>query len=98
MEILLFTFVGVTLYVVSDAIVKAIEKKKGKLLPNRSLIFFGIILVLSTITFNLLQTFGPQLGLLPKKNTQQVSKQPSEQPVKQQQTPQDQETPTEIPR
>lgn len=65
MEILLFTMVGVILYVTSDAIVKGIEKKRGELLANRSMIFFGIILVMSVITFNLLETYGPQLGLLP---------------------------------
>ncbi len=65
MEILLFTMVGIILYVTSDAIVKAIEKKRGELLPNRSVIFFGIILVMSVVTFNLLKAYGPQLGLLP---------------------------------
>lgn len=65
MEILLFTFVGVTLYVISDAIVKAIEKKRGEVLPNRSMIFFGIIMTMSLVTFSLLETYGPELGLLP---------------------------------
>ena len=65
MEIILFTTVAIVLYVVSDNIVKAIEKRRGELLPNRSVIFFAIIAVLATISFNLLQTYGPQLGLLP---------------------------------
>jgi len=65
LEIILFTTVAIVLYVVSDNIVKAIEKRRGELLPNRSVIFFAIIAVLATISFNLLQTYGPQLGLLP---------------------------------
>lgn len=65
MEILLFTATAIVLYVVSDGIVKAIEKRNGKLLKNRSIIFFAIIAVLSTVTFNLIQNYGPQLGLLP---------------------------------
>ncbi|RLA03946.1 MAG: hypothetical protein DRQ47_04220 [Gammaproteobacteria bacterium] len=65
MEIVLFTLVAVILYSVTDNIVKAIEKRKGGLLENRSMIFFAIITVLALITFNLLQTYGPELGLLP---------------------------------
>lgn len=71
MEILLFTATAMALYVISDSILKAIEKKQGKLLPNRSVIFFIIIAVLSTITFELMQTFGPELGLLPDSATQE---------------------------
>ena len=66
MEILLFTLVAIILYLVSDGIVKAIEKRKGELLKNRSLIFFAIIFVLAITTFYLLQTYGPGLGLLPQ--------------------------------
>jgi hypothetical protein len=65
LEILLFTLVAIILYLVSDGIVKAIEKQKGELLENRSIIFFIIIFVLAVVTFNLLQTYGPGLGLLP---------------------------------
>lgn len=65
MEILLFTLVGAILYVTADGIVKAIEKRKGELLKNRSIVFFGIITLLALVTFNLLQRFGPELGLLP---------------------------------
>ncbi|MCP3674128.1 MAG: TssN family type VI secretion system protein [Gammaproteobacteria bacterium] len=65
MEILLFTLVAIILYQVADGLLKAIEKRKGKLLENRSLIFFVIITVLALASFNLLQKFGPSLGLLP---------------------------------
>ena len=71
MEILLFTLVAAALYVISDSIVKAIEKRKGSLLENRSVIFFVIITVLALISFNLLQSYGPELGLLPKQVVQE---------------------------
>jgi len=64
LEMLLFTMVGVILYVTSDAIVKAIEKRKGEPLPNRSIIFFAIITVLALVVFNLLQNYGAELGLI----------------------------------
>ena len=72
MEILLFTLVAIILYLVSDSIVKAIEKRKGAVLENRSIYFFIIITVLAVITFNLIQKFGPGLGLLPEPAVQQV--------------------------
>jgi len=66
LEIVLFTLVAIVLYQVSDSILKAIEKRKGNLLENRSLVFFVIITVLALGTFNLLQIYGPELGLLPE--------------------------------
>jgi len=66
LEIILFTLVAIILYQVADGLLKTIEKRKGKALENRSLIFFVIITVLALTTFNLLQTFGPSLGLLPE--------------------------------
>ena len=73
MEILLFTLVAIILYLVADSIVKAIEKRKGKLLENRSIIFFVIISVLALTTFNLLQEYGPGLGLLPDAPVEETS-------------------------
>lgn len=66
MEIILFTLVAIILYQSADGLLKYIEKRKGKTLENRSLIFFVIITVLALTTFNLLQVFGPDLGLLPE--------------------------------
>ena len=70
MEILLFTLVAILLYVISDGIIKAIEKKKGKLLENRSIYFFVIITVLAISTFSLIQRFGSDLGLFSETTTQ----------------------------
>jgi len=78
LEVILFTIVAAGLYVISDSIVKAIEKNKGEILKNRSIIFFAIITVLSLITFNVLQTYGPQMGLLPTPNPAQEITQPAD--------------------
>lgn len=54
MEIVLFTVVAAVLYFVSDAILRAIERRRGAPLPNRSLVFFAVILVLALVSFELL--------------------------------------------
>ncbi len=77
MEVILFTIVAAGLYVISDSIVKSIEKHKGELLKNRSIIFFAIIMVLSLITFNAIQIYGPELGLLPDPAQQQEATAPA---------------------
>lgn len=77
MEVVLFTVVAIALYVISDSIIKAIEKRKGEILQNRSIIFFAIITILALITFNLLQTYGPGLGLLPEPAQQQELQKPA---------------------
>ncbi len=57
MEIIGFTIVALALYVAADAILVAIEKKLGRTLESRSIVFFVIITVLAVITFNLIQYF-----------------------------------------
>jgi len=76
LEIILFTLVAAALYVVSDSIVKAIEKYRGQVLENRSIIFFIIIMTLALFTFNMIETYGPQVGLLPDSTAQQEQPQP----------------------
>jgi len=53
-ELLYFTLAGVALYFVSDRILNFIEARRGERFEQRSLIFFGIILVLALITFSLI--------------------------------------------
>ena len=64
MEMIYFAIAAIVLYVISDKIVNLIERKRGELLPNRSILFFAIILTLSVITFNLIQHFNQ--GVEPK--------------------------------
>ena len=54
-QVLIFTIVAVGLYFLSDWIIRLIEQQRGEPLPNRSLIFFIIILVLSVTSFQIIQ-------------------------------------------
>jgi len=54
MDFLYFTLAGLALYFFSDWILNYIEIRRGERFEQRSLIFFGIILVLSLIVFNLI--------------------------------------------
>jgi hypothetical protein len=54
MEIIYFTAVAIVVYVVSDGILDLIERKVGHRLRHRSIVFFGIILVLALVSFELM--------------------------------------------
>ncbi len=51
MELVYYTLAGLLLYVVSDWILNRIEIARGERLESRSVVFFGIILVLSVASF-----------------------------------------------
>jgi hypothetical protein len=51
MEAIYLLGIGVVLYVVSDRILRLIERWRGGVIPERSLIFFGILLGLALATF-----------------------------------------------
>ncbi len=55
MEVLLFTAVAVVLYLVSDRLLDAFERRAGRRFEHRSVIFFVILLVLAVATFSALQ-------------------------------------------
>ncbi len=55
MEILAFTANAIIVYLFTDWIVRAIEKKRGKALKQRQAVFFVIILVLALISFRALR-------------------------------------------
>ena len=57
MEIIYYTLAALGLYFVSDWILNQIEIRRGERFEHRSLIFFGIILVLALTTFHLIRTF-----------------------------------------
>ena len=56
MEMIYFTLVAIGLYLVSDRILLQIEILRGERLPNRTAVFFVIIVVFSVITFALIQS------------------------------------------
>ena len=57
MQIVYFTLVAALLYLVSSWIVDRIEIGAGRRFENRSLLFFGILLVLAVATFSLIQNY-----------------------------------------
>ena len=54
LELITYTIVALLLYWVSDWILNQIEIRRGERFPNRTLIFFVIILVLALGVFNLI--------------------------------------------
>jgi hypothetical protein len=55
MQYVYFTLSAIILYLASDMILTKIEAKRGKPLPNRSLIFFAIIMVLAIVSFRAIE-------------------------------------------
>ena len=55
LQVLLYTVTAIILYVVADWILSKLEQKRGEPFPNRSLVFFVIILVLAVTVFEGLQ-------------------------------------------
>lgn len=51
MEVFLFTLVAVLLYFVADWMLRWIEAAAGRVLPQRSLVFFAILLIGGIVTF-----------------------------------------------
>lgn len=65
MEIVLFTGVGIVLYLACDRLLSLLEKMHGEPLPQRNIIFFVLIMTLSLSAFSLMRVAlypdeGPQ--------------------------------------
>ncbi len=56
MEVLLFTLNAIVIYLLADRIIRAIEKKSGKVLKHRQVVFFAVFLTLALTTFSVLKT------------------------------------------
>ena len=56
MEIVLFTGVGMALYLVTGQLLNALERLHGEPLPQRNIIFFVIIVALSLPTFSVMRS------------------------------------------
>ena len=54
-DLILFTLNAVVIYLLSDWIVKLIEKRRGKVLKQRQVVFFGVFLVLALTSFQILK-------------------------------------------
>lgn len=57
MEIILFTVVGIALYLVTLQVLTMLEKMHGDPLPQRNIIFFAIIMALALPTFSLISSW-----------------------------------------
>jgi hypothetical protein len=60
MQFVYFTVAGLFLYVAADWVLLRIEAMYGKRLPNRSIVFFGIILIMTMLTFEGVNYLAPQ--------------------------------------
>jgi hypothetical protein len=59
MQMILFTVVGVVLYLVSDRLLDALERRAGRRFEYRSLVFFAILLALAVATFAAMRHLAP---------------------------------------
>jgi energy-converting hydrogenase Eha subunit E len=59
MQFVLFTILGMALYLVSDRIVQALERRAGRVFEHRTLVFFAILLALALVTFAAVQRVAP---------------------------------------
>lgn len=57
MQYIYFTLVAALLYLVSNWIVDRIEIAAGRRFEQRSLLFFGILLILALVTFSVIQAY-----------------------------------------
>jgi hypothetical protein len=55
-DIILFTGVGIVLYLLCDRLLVLLEKMHGEPLPGRNIVFFVLILALSLSAFSLMRT------------------------------------------
>jgi len=55
-ELILFTLNAIVIYLLSDWLVRQIEKRRGAVLKQRQIVFFVIFLVLALGSFQLMQS------------------------------------------
>jgi hypothetical protein len=56
-EIFWFTVVGAVLYLAADRALDAAERRAGRRFEHRSLIFFGLLLGMATVSFALIRRY-----------------------------------------
>jgi hypothetical protein len=61
-ELILFTLNAIVIYLLSDWLIRQIEKRRGEALKQRQVIFFVIFLTLALTSFQLMKMLlGPPL-------------------------------------
>jgi hypothetical protein len=58
MSAVYYTLAGIALYFGADWVLKRIEKARGARFENREIIYFGIILALAIVTFQIVNRFA----------------------------------------
>ena len=53
-----FTLAAIVLYILSDRLLDLLERRAGHRFENRTLIFFGLLLALSVVTFAVIRRFA----------------------------------------
>jgi hypothetical protein len=59
MEAVYFTIIGIVLYLAADRLVVLIERRAGRVLEHRTLLFFVLLLSLALASFALIRQFLP---------------------------------------
>ena len=59
MEAVYFTATGIVLYFLADRLLVLIERRAGRVLEHRTLVFFVLLLGLALATFALIRRFLP---------------------------------------
>jgi hypothetical protein len=59
MEAVYYTVTGIVLYLVADRLVVLIERRAGRVLEHRTLLFFVLLLSMALVTFALIRQFLP---------------------------------------
>ena len=59
MEAVYFTVTGIVLYLVADRLVVLIERRAGRVLEHRTLLFFVLLLSMALAAFALIRQFLP---------------------------------------
>jgi hypothetical protein len=59
MQFVLFTILGIALYLVSDRVVQAMERRAGRVFEHRTLVFFAILLAFAVVAFAAVRKFAP---------------------------------------
>ncbi len=57
MQVIYYTVAGIVLYLLADWILRQLERRRGSVFENRTLIFFFILLALALVTFQAIQYF-----------------------------------------
>lgn len=55
MDLVIFTLVGIALYVGADRLLDWLERRRGRRFEQRSVIFFAIILTGALLTFEIIE-------------------------------------------